>query len=123
METSLETQIGGSHYKALSYQPITFIVRMRCNFIQGNIIKYVSRYKRKNGKQDLLKVIHYVQLGIELHPDNYCSFGETTSEEVHRYVKENNFSSMIEEILFSTITQNWLSITDKVKTLIDTEYE
>lgn len=61
-----DTQIGGSHYKDFPIQPIDFITKNNLSFIQGNVIKYTCRYKSKNGKQDLEKAIHYLQLLIEL---------------------------------------------------------
>ena len=61
----LDSQIGGDHYK-LPIQPVTFIHANGIPFIEGNVIKYVVRHRQKNGKQDLLKAIHYLQLLIEL---------------------------------------------------------
>jgi len=57
-------QIGGSHYKDMVIQPFEFISTNELTFFQGNVIKYVCRYKQKNGIQDLEKVIHYCQLEI-----------------------------------------------------------
>ena len=57
-------QIGGSHYKNMVIQPYEFISKNELSFFQGNVIKYVCRYKQKNGIQDLEKVIHYCQLEI-----------------------------------------------------------
>lgn len=57
-------QIGGEHYK-LKIQPYTFIMENNLNFFQGNVIKYVVRYQKKNGKEDLEKIIHYCELEIE----------------------------------------------------------
>tara|TARA_R100000231_G_scaffold98121_1_gene73283 strand:- start:785 stop:1030 length:246 start_codon:yes stop_codon:yes gene_type:complete len=57
-------QIGGSHYKNMAIQPYEFISKNDLTFFQGNVIKYVCRYKQKNGIQDLEKVIHYCQLEI-----------------------------------------------------------
>ena len=63
---ALDSQIGGSHYKDMVIQPIEFTHKNNLNFCQGNIIKYITRYKNKNGKEDLEKVKHYVDLLIEL---------------------------------------------------------
>jgi hypothetical protein len=60
-----EKQVAGSHYASLPIQPSEFIHRNGIGFIPGNVIKYVCRYKNKNGKQDLEKAIHYLQLLIE----------------------------------------------------------
>ena len=59
-----DKQIGGSHYKNMVIQPYEFISKNELTFFQGNVIKYVCRYKQKNGIQDLQKVIHYCELEI-----------------------------------------------------------
>lgn len=66
MNNSLDKQIGGNHYKNMPIQPIEFTHKNNLNFCQGNIIKYATRYKNKNGKEDLEKVIHYAELLIDL---------------------------------------------------------
>ncbi len=43
-------------------QPIEFITQNNIPFIEGNVIKYLLRYKDKNGMQDLDKCIHYIEL-------------------------------------------------------------
>ena len=55
---------GPKHYKNYIIQPYEFISKNELTFFQGNVIKYVCRYKQKNGIQDLEKVIHYCQLEI-----------------------------------------------------------
>ena len=60
-----EVQEGGNHYKRYTIQPIEFIVKNDLGFIEGNIIKYVMRHREKNGKQDLLKAKHYIDLLLE----------------------------------------------------------
>ena len=60
-----DKQIGGSHYKSFFIQPWTFIRKNGLNPFQANVIKYVCRYKNKNGIQDLEKVIHYCELEIK----------------------------------------------------------
>lgn len=61
-----DVQIGGSHYKDFAIQPAEFVHRNGLGFIVGNIIKYLCRYKRKTGKQDLLKARHYLDMLIEM---------------------------------------------------------
>ena len=58
-------QEGGDHYAKYSIQPYTFISSNNLSFFQGNVIKYVVRYKDKNGIEDLKKIIHYCELEIE----------------------------------------------------------
>ena len=65
-ESALDKQVGGRHYKDFKIQPIEFITANKLSFIQGNVIKYICRYDKKNGKEDIDKVIHYCELLKEL---------------------------------------------------------
>jgi len=64
-----DKQIGGSHYKKFLIQPYEFISKNALSFFQGNVIKYVCRYKNKAGIQDLEKIIHYCELEIKTMKD------------------------------------------------------
>ena len=61
----LDVQIGGNHYKNAAIQPIQFIVANNIPYREANVIKYVFRHASKNGKQDLLKARHYIDMLIE----------------------------------------------------------
>jgi hypothetical protein len=63
---ALETQVGGSHYKNLPIQPVQYIHSNHIGYMEGNVIKYVSRWRQKNGIDDLLKARHYIDLLIQL---------------------------------------------------------
>lgn len=63
--SALDKQIGGTHYKKQGIQPIEYILQNKLGFCEGNIIKYVTRYKQKNGLQDLEKAKHYLEFLIE----------------------------------------------------------
>jgi len=64
--SALTSQVGGSYYKDMKIQPIEFIHANKLDFLQGNVIKYVCRHKNKNGKQDIEKAMHYLQLILDL---------------------------------------------------------
>lgn len=64
-----DIQIGGSHYKEMKIQPIDYIVENEIPYREANVIKYVSRYKSKNGLEDLQKARHYLDLLIESMTD------------------------------------------------------
>ena len=68
--SALEKQTGGNHYKKCSIQPIEYIHVNKLPFIEGNVVKYITRWRDKNGIEDLKKVIHYVELLIELETRN-----------------------------------------------------
>jgi len=65
-QTSLSRQIGGRHYKDFTIQPVEFIFANDIPYIEGNIIKYVCRWKFKNGIEDLEKAKHYLDMLIDL---------------------------------------------------------
>lgn len=60
-----ETQVGGNHYKDCAIQPIDYILENGLGYLEGNVIKYVTRHDKKNGLQDLEKAKHYIDLIIE----------------------------------------------------------
>lgn len=63
---ALEIQVGGSHYKDKAIQPIEYIHANGIGFCEGNVIKYVTRWKGKNGVADLEKARHYLDILIQL---------------------------------------------------------
>ena len=63
---ALKEQVGGNHYSKLAIQPVEYINANKLSYLQGNVIKYVTRYKDKNGIEDLKKAKHYVEMLIEL---------------------------------------------------------
>jgi hypothetical protein len=63
---ALEKQVAGSHYKDLPIQPVEYIYANALGYFEGNVIKYVSRWRKKNGVADLEKAKHYIELLIEL---------------------------------------------------------
>ena len=66
MDNALNTQVGGDHYKKLKIQPVEYIYANNIGYMEGNIIKYVTRWRDKNGVADLLKARHYIDLLLEL---------------------------------------------------------
>ena len=62
---AINERIGGTHYRDKAIQPIEYILANDLGFCEGNIIKYVSRYKDKNGIEDLKKAKHYLEFLIE----------------------------------------------------------
>ena len=65
-ETALDVQIGGEHYKKYAIQPVEYIHANGLGYFEGNVIKYVTRWRDKGGFADLEKAQHYLQLLIEL---------------------------------------------------------
>jgi len=69
-ESSLDKQVSGTHYKDLPIQPVEYIYANAIGYFEGNVIKYVSRWRAKNGIADLEKAKHYIELLIEMENRN-----------------------------------------------------
>ena len=65
--SALDTQVGGGHYKDKGIQPVEYIFANDLNFFEGNIVKYITRWRDKGGVEDLSKVIHYAQMLKVMH--------------------------------------------------------
>ena len=76
----LIAQEGGGHYKNRGIQPLEYTMKNNLSFCEGNVVKYISRYKSKNGIEDLAKVIHYTLLSA------YEEYGEQGSTELKEKV-------------------------------------
>ena len=66
-QSAWQKQEGGNHYKNLKIQPMQYALENKLDYAQANVVKYVTRHKEKNGKEDLLKAIHNLELMIEFY--------------------------------------------------------
>lgn len=64
--SAFDTQVGGGHYKDLAIQPTEYCQRNRLGWCEANAVKYITRHRSKNGRQDIEKAIHYLQMLIEM---------------------------------------------------------
>ena len=85
-------QVGGTHYSRLGIEPIQFIETNGLGYHEGNVIKYVSRWRNKNGVEDLKKAKWYIERLLELEeaqvPENQTTleFDEANTFEGTGYV-------------------------------------
>lgn len=70
IERALATQVGGEHYKNLPVQPAEYCHRNRLGKLEGDIVYYVTRYRDKNGVEDLKKARHTLDILIQLEEAN-----------------------------------------------------
>lgn len=66
--SALDVQIGGDHYRECGIQPVRFIEANALRFLEGCVVKRVTRHDKPTGKgrQDIEKAIHELQLLLEL---------------------------------------------------------
>jgi len=66
-ESANDRQVSGDHYKLNTIQPWDYIASNKLDYFEGNVVKYVTRWRNKGGVQDLLKARHYIDKLIELN--------------------------------------------------------
>ena len=69
VSTSGTRQVGGNHYRKNGIQPWDYVVAHDFDFWQGNILKYITRWRDKGGVEDLKKARHYLDKYIELQEE------------------------------------------------------
>jgi len=68
----LTKQEGGDHYVKLKIQPVEYIHANRIPFIEGSVIKYVTRWRDKGGRKDLEKAKHFIEILMALEDGTPC---------------------------------------------------
>lgn len=90
-----DKQVGGQHYSAKAIQPWDYITSNNLGYLEGNVVKYVSRWKEKNGVEDLLKAKHYLEKLIELQSPQHHSppvhkGSDDMNREIEKLLREEN---------------------------------
>ncbi len=67
--TKPKAQVGGTHYSSLAIEPIQFIETNELGYHEGNVVKYVSRWRNKNGIEDLKKAQWYIERLITIEEE------------------------------------------------------
>lgn len=120
--SALSQQIGGSHYKLMPFQPIRLIDMLDLDFCQGNVVKYVSRYKLKDGVRDLEKAKHYCKMAMELedrNPPDDALFSEAI-DEFWDFVRLNKLDYRVYMILMDAFRRRWRDALCNIDELINT---
>lgn len=69
MTNPLNVQVSGDHYKKHAIQPVEYIHANGIGYFEGNVIKYVTRWRDKGGMADLEKAKHYIELLMQLEQE------------------------------------------------------
>jgi len=107
--SALSEQIGGSHYKDMPFQPIKLISMLDLDFFQGNVVKYVSRYKLKDGVRDLEKAKHYCRMAMEMEKSS-PRLSMTILQAVfisEGFVTSNGLSKWVADIIVYVYRRKW----------------
>ena len=72
MGNANDKQIGGSHYKS-THECWDYIIANNLGYLEGTAIKYLTRWRKKNGVEDLQKAVHFIQKLIEVEESKFVS--------------------------------------------------
>lgn len=106
---ALDTQVGGTHYTDMKTQPLDLIVGLGLGFLQGNAIKYLSRYPRKGGVEDLLKARDYCRKAhalLDSEPTTEC-YQTRATRAVDSYCESNGIVGDVREAILSIVLLDW----------------
>lgn len=67
-----EEQVGGGHYKGQKVEHWDFVMMHDIPYMEAQVIKYMMRWRKKNGVEDLRKAEHFIRklIEVELGPEN-----------------------------------------------------
>lgn len=118
-EGALAEQIGGVHYKGMKIEPVELWAALDLNAFQGSIVKYVMRYKDKNGKQDLLKAKHYIDYIKQFTPKTFTPDTKEAADYLDRFIKENELSEKVKDIIVDVVYEDYDDALLKIDEIID----
>ena len=126
-----DIQIGGNHYKKMDYQPWDLICDLKLHFLPASLVRYLARWRSKNGAQDLRKALHFIDKCIERNVetrdltnperrklDKFLEQLTPCDEQLIRLVIDNNYD--IATKLLNTLISD-LELDGKLCTLVQNE--
>lgn len=117
MKTTNNTeQVSGKHYE-MEIEPVHIIAALKLNWFQGEILKYVSRHRRKNGISDLNKAIHVCDMAKDLNVKNILdkSLWIDNRELVSNYLSQFNEEGVyLLTFLFKLYHSTWEEIRESI---------
>lgn len=123
---ALKVQVGGGHYNELKIQPVEFIMANGWDFCAGSVLKYVTRYANKNGRQDLEKAFHFVELRQELVN---VRFNGKQAVQAYDYCKVNGLGPeetaviiALDDVVWQNSSRSYLQLKVAIEHLIHVRY-
>ena len=129
-----DIQHGGKHYQA-DYQHWDLVADLQLNYYLANATKYMTRHRSKNGREDVLKAMHYLDKYIELIEqermppplDVPVLVGLARQETVNRYFDANGIDEDAEQQFFLNVcsahgTESLLFARRNLETVLEARY-
>lgn len=115
-----DSQVGGSHYKS-SFQHWDLVTCLKMSYFHAQITRYVTRWRKKNGLEDLEKALHYTVKYIAVEEERHAFDNKVLTN----YIEVNALTEE-EARVFNMLTQYDLGdidrlyyVRDSIKALLD----
>lgn len=118
-----DRQVAGGHYSGSAYQHWDYMADIRAGYHEGCATKYLARWRKKNGLQDLEKSAHFLEKQIEIA--HQCGIRQTTHDAMllNRFVWANGIPAkegeLIQLILFANRVDDLQAALRGVRELIE----
>ena len=104
-------QVGGDHYAA-AYQHWDFVTDIGMPYLHAQVCKYLMRWRKKNGKQDVEKAVHFLEKSIEVAPLLAWTQCRTIPQSyimelTYRFLRSNDIEPTEPEGRVVLILSNW----------------
>ena len=99
-EKIMGVQIGGSHYKNQKYQVVQLAAAIDMNGFQFSLVRYITRYKDKNGLENLYKCMHYIDLCKALEPRNKVVLTPETLDCINNFIHLNQLEPLVSAAVY-----------------------
>lgn len=124
MSRASEKQVAGNHYKKLTFQPDElFEICPELVNKQTSIIRYTSRYRDKNGREDLMKAIHYCELGEEYTLGRYHRCPDSTRVSIIVFCRVNGFNNDIRDIMLLAAEKKYTKCREAIEHIVGMIYD
>ena len=105
-----DKQVDGDHYKS-EYQHWDFVHDTNMNYLQAQVVRYVSRMRKKHGKVDKDKALHFIQKLTEERDKAACATLDEFSE-------SNNLTDEERAVIFSLIHGHYALAEHQLKDIV-----
>lgn len=115
-------QVGGSHYETLKYEPVEAFIHYNLDWFQSEIIKYCSRFLRKNGKQDLDKAFQVADIAIGFGLDMDASKEFKSDNFLEEYISQFEYYEVMDKLMTAVINKDYVLVKVNINKLIEIYY-
>lgn len=115
-------QVGGSHYETLKYEPVEAFIHYNLDWFQSEIIKYCSRFLRKNGKQDLDKAFQVADIAIGFGLDIDASKEFKGDNFLEEYISQFEYYEVMDKLMTAVINKDYVLVKANINKLIEIYY-